>query len=262
MLVQAVGPASVAHQNCWLSYSKGKSILTCSLAFPCETTDSSLLWQTSTPSALNVSRHKDDLFTRTVWIRSEQEDDDHSHDPTLSDKTISLWWMPTQVCWHPDSFLSSLFLASLSSFICIIPVTLRLITPVWFAYLCLKIEDRHSHSKYSPARNKLSNVVLVGWGISREKEECGIFLGSITHKQPHAHPHTDNAYRVLSKSPSSILFLSPWPQPNTEGLGKWRPYYSSCSWYKQKFKKIQRPKTDQGRAVVKPFLGQSRQIRC
>lgn len=50
LLLQAVISTSAAHQKCWLSYSKGKSILTCSLAFPCETKGSSLLWQAPAPS--------------------------------------------------------------------------------------------------------------------------------------------------------------------------------------------------------------------
>lgn len=41
-----------------------------------------------------------------------------------------------------------------------------------------EIEDRHAHSKYSPARNKLPNVVLTGRGMNVEYSQ-----GSITLRQ-------------------------------------------------------------------------------
>lgn len=105
ILVQAVNSTSAARQQCWLRYSKGKSILACSLPFPCETAGSSSLWQASRSSTWNDSGRKDDLFTASG---QNKENDDHSLHPTLSSKTISFWWMPTQVCWNPDSSLSSL----------------------------------------------------------------------------------------------------------------------------------------------------------
>lgn len=105
-------------------------------------------------------------------------------DPTLSDKTISLWWMPTQVCWHPDSSLPSVSRRSFL-FICIIPVTLRLITTVWFAYLCLKL--RADTRTINTVRRETNCGVWLGWGISGERDERGIFSGSVTHTHVAAH---------------------------------------------------------------------------
>ena len=54
-----------------------------------------------------------------------------------------------------------------------------------------EIEDRRSHSKYSPARNKLSNVVSVGQGISRGgRWTLNILRFDHTHTHARTRTHT------------------------------------------------------------------------
>lgn len=57
---------------------------------------------------------------------------------------------------------------------------------------------------------------LVGQGIFRETDKCGIFLGQNTHKCPGADTHFTGCFLT----PPTILFSSLSPLTRTEGLGK------------------------------------------
>lgn len=97
------------------------------------------------------------------------------------------------------------------------------------------IEDRLHTVNGAQHEHRSSNDFW--WGRnSRKRDECSLTLyhTQVSVHTHEGHGHTDT-YRVRSNSysPSPILFLSSWPKPNRERLGKWRPHYSSSSWYKQ-----------------------------
>lgn len=101
-------------------------------------------------------------------MKPEQGDDDPSHDPALSDKTISFCWMPTQVCWHlPFPVLSLTALL----FIYIIPVTLWLIIPLWFAYLCPEFRtDVHTVNRNKLAKHGPDGMRGWMWNFLRSND--------------------------------------------------------------------------------------------
>lgn len=178
-------------------------------------------------------------------------------DPTLSDKTISLWWMPTQVCWHPDSSLPSVSRRSFL-FICIIPVTLRLITTVWFAYLCLKL--RADTRTINTVRRETNCGVWLGWGISGERDERGIFSGSVTHTHVAAHAQASRTGYFLTVSP--IPFKSScMATAKHRKAGKMETLLLELVLVQTVlYESTSCPKSDRSRALVKLPLGQWRQI--
>lgn len=182
--------------------------------WPCETLTSSYKWNSHWLILLPVWRqpfHRDCLNrarTRRRWSRLWSNPFRQNYLLLLNANTSLL-----------TSSLSSPSLAALL-FICIIPVTLRLITPPWFAYLCLKLRtDTNTNTVQQETNHRMLFMTWMN----------GIFLGF-------NHSRTDDAYSVLSTSPSPIPLLNPPHKPNTQVLGKWRPDFSSWSCYKQQLK--------------------------
>lgn len=138
-----------------MSYSKGKSILMCCLASP--------LWRL----IISVTGLAEYLPTGTrpfPWdclrrVRAKGVVITAAIQHYPSDKTISFWWMPTQVCWRPDFFpfcLSTLFHFYLHN-PCDTPINNS-------SVICIsmpEIEDRHSRRKYGPVRNSVSCGFVV-----------------------------------------------------------------------------------------------------
>lgn len=119
-------------------------------------------WETSCPmTGIDVSGCKGDLFATAASIRPEQGDDDQSRDPALSHNTIAFCWMPTQVCWHALFYFRCVSRCSFLIYLhnpCDTPINNSGLICISMA----EIEDRRTHSKYSPARNKLLLVGLRG----------------------------------------------------------------------------------------------------
>lgn len=84
-----------------------------------------------TPSTLGVSQNKDDLFSSSVCARSERGVGDHRRTWTFQTQTVAFGEGRHQIPRSPPLCLSAVF-------ICIIPATPGLITPLWFACLLLK----------------------------------------------------------------------------------------------------------------------------
>lgn len=136
-------------------------------------------WETSCPmTGIDISGCKGDLFATAALIRPQQGDNNQSRDPALSHNTIASCWMPTQVCWHALFYFRCVSRRSFLIYLhnpCDTPINNSGLICISMA----EIEDRRTHSKYSPARNKLLLVGFEGTKIFREGVECGVFLGSI-----------------------------------------------------------------------------------
>lgn len=161
MLVQAITSTSAACQKCWLSYSKGKSILTCSLASPVKQKahhysdrprllprrTSPDIKTTFSPGLSESGRHKGTMITATI-------------------QPFQTKLSPPGECQHKFADIQTLLFPLCLSSLFLIHLHNPCDTPINnSSVICIsmpEIEDRHSHSKYSPARNKLSNVALVG----------------------------------------------------------------------------------------------------
>lgn len=119
-------------------------------------------WETSCPmTGIDVSGCKGDLFATAASIRPQQGDDDQSRDPALSHNTIAFCRMPTQVCWHALFYFRCVSRRSFLIYLhnpCDTPINNSGLICISMA----EIEDRRTHSKYSPARNKLLLVGLRG----------------------------------------------------------------------------------------------------
>lgn len=96
-----------------------------------------------TPTGLDLVHSRTSSGTKTTFSpgtvcnRSEPGAGDHRRDPSLSNRTISLWLMPTRVRWRPGS-LSSLLLIHLHN-PCDTPINNS--SPICISMP--EIEDRH-----------------------------------------------------------------------------------------------------------------------
>jgi len=128
-------------------------------------------------------------------------------------------------------------------------VTLWLITPVWFAYIRLNIENKTFAQQTVQRRNKLSNVASVGRGMSVEYSQV---RSHTSDTNTHTHTPTERETQIsltgyFWNSPSPCL--TPLAPTKNRRAGE-----TTCN--------SPRPKDDQGRAVVYPVLGQWRQHGC
>lgn len=149
MLVQTVISTSAARQKCCLSCSKGKSILTCSLAFP--------MWN----NRLIITPTDLDSLQSNISPRHKM-----TFSPGLSEsgqnkgKMITAMIQPFQTKLSPSGECQHKIQTLLFP-LCLSPLFFHLHNPCDtlinnFSVICIsmpEIEDRHSRSKYSPARN-------------------------------------------------------------------------------------------------------------